>query len=136
MSDNEIRPNPDAPRFLAPKARRGDGWGYADIPQLGMREEPECLTENEWKDHVGKRAEDFEEQQRKFEEAKLEQARRLLTFEERLTAAVSEAKTAKRRVDIASEVRLLRHMQASGKEVRHLEQRLFVIERKVWRDAA
>src|SRR5690349_7648263 len=133
MSDDNARPNPDAPRFLAPKARRGDGWGYADIPQLGMREEPECLTENEWLAHVAKRAQDFEEQQRKFEEAKLEQARRLKTFEERLESATREARTAKRRIDVVNEVRLLRHMQQSGKEVRHLERRLYLLERKVWR---
>jgi hypothetical protein len=32
-------------RYLAPKARRGDGHGYVDMPAMGMHEEPECLTE-------------------------------------------------------------------------------------------
>jgi hypothetical protein len=29
---------------------------------------------------------------------------------------------------------VLRRMQAAGKQVRHLENRLVVVERKVWRD--
>jgi hypothetical protein len=35
-----------------------------------------------------------------------------------------EARASKHRMDISSEVRLLRQMQQQGKEVRHLEQRL------------
>jgi hypothetical protein len=122
-------------RYLAPKARRGDGHGYVDMPIMGMHEEPECLTEAEWKLHVGGRDEDETREERKqaFAAKQLEDARRLLSFEERLTAATAEARAAKHRLDISSEVRLLRQMQQQGKEVRHLEQRLFVIERKVWR---
>lgn len=130
------QPKPSKPRFLAPKGRRGDGLGYVDNPHMAMREEPECLSAQEWRDHVEKRADTAAEQLQKFEDRKREEARRLLTFEERLTAAMAHARTAKWRADISSEVRLLRQMQAAGKEVRHLEKRLHMIERKVWREAA
>jgi transcription elongation GreA/GreB family factor len=121
-------------RYLAPKARRGDGHGYVDMPAMGMHEEPECLTEAEWHAHVAGRAETTAEQQQRFEEAKLEQARRLLSFEERLVEVTREARSAKRRIDVGSEVRFLRLMQQQGKKVRHLEQRLVLIERKVYRE--
>jgi hypothetical protein len=122
------------PRYLAPKARRGDGHGYVDMPAMGMHEEPECLTEAEWKLHVARtEGETDEERKQAFAAKQLEDARRLLSFEDRLTAATAEARASKHRLDISSEVRLLRQMQQQGKEVRHLEQRLFVIERKVWR---
>jgi hypothetical protein len=121
-------------RYLAPKARRGDGHGYVDMPAMGMHEEPECLTEAEWKLHVARtEGETDEERKQAFAAKQLDDARRLLSFEERLTAATAEARASKHRLDISSEVRLLRQMQQQGKEVRHLEQRLFVIERKVWR---
>lgn len=121
-------------RFLAPKARPGDGHGYVDIPELGMRLEPECLDEQDWAMHIDKRAKDMAVQQQKFEEAAREQTRRLLTFEERLVSAHEEAR--RRCIDVSSEVRLVRHMQEQRKNVRHLEKRLFVIEQKVWRSKA
>jgi hypothetical protein len=119
-------------RYLASKARRGDGHGYVDEPAMGMRDEPEALTEGEWRIHVAGRAESAAEQQQRFEEAKLEQARRLLSVEERLAAVMREARGAKRRVDISREAGVLKRMLESGKAARHLEQRLFVIERKVY----
>lgn len=121
-------------RFLAPMARPGDGLGYIDIPELGMRGEPEALDADDWKRHVDLRSKRDEEQRQKFEAVSREQARRLLSFEERLVSAHEEAR--RRCVDVSSEVRLVRHMQVRGKNVRHLEARLFVIERKVWKDAA
>jgi phage gp16-like protein len=48
--------------------------------------------------------------------------------------ATREARSAKRRIDVGSEVRFLRLMQQQGKKVRHLEQRLVLIERKVYRE--
>jgi hypothetical protein len=74
-----------------------------------------------------------ERQRIKLEIAERERNRRLLSFEERLQSAQAEARL--RRIDVTSEVRLLKHMQQSGKEVRHLERRLGAVERKVWRHA-
>jgi hypothetical protein len=142
-----------ARRFLAPKARAGTGTGYlsqplrpleskatADEPHVVERiagatnlcDEPEALTRDEWEAHIDKRAKAIEEQRRKFESAARDRERRLLTFEQRLTTAHAEAR--RRCVDVSSEIRLLRHMQSSGKQVRHLEQRLGAVERKVWRE--
>src|SRR5690349_5955167 len=104
--------------------------GYTDEPILASRDEPQALTKRQWKDHVDKRSKMAEEQRQKFETAQREQSRRLLTFEEKLVSAHQEAR--RRSIDIASEVRLVRHMQTQGKHVRHLEARLFSIERKVW----
>jgi DNA repair exonuclease SbcCD ATPase subunit len=144
---------PPARRFLAPQARSGNGLGYlsqparefpiaADPPevvervaaQTDWRDEPEGLDRLDYELHIDERAIQHAEQQRKFETAQREQARRLMDFEQRLVTAHKEAQ--RRCIDVASEVRLLRHMQSAGKQVRHLEQRLGVIERKVWRDAA
>lgn len=140
-------------RFLAPKARAGNGMGYisqplrpleskttADEPHIVERiasatslcDEPEALTADEWKAHIDKRAISAEEQRRKFESAARDRERRLMDFEQRLTTAHAEAR--RRCIDVSSEVRLLKHMQANGKQVRHLEQRLGAVERKVWRD--
>lgn len=104
--------------------------GYTDEPVLASRDEPQALTKRQWKDHVNERSKRDEEQRRKFEAAAIEQARRLMSFEERLVSAHDEAR--RRCVDVSSEVRLVRHMRDQGKAVRHLETRLFVIERKVW----
>lgn len=108
--------------------------GYTDEPVLASRDEPQALTKRQWKDHVDKRSKMAEEQRQKFETAQREQSRRLLSFEQRLVSAHDEAR--KRCIDVREEVRLVRHMQDKGKNVRHLEARLFVIERKVWKDAA
>lgn len=142
-----------ARRFLAPKARAGNGHGYLTQPTrplestinadeehivervlsaTAMCDEPEALTEAEWKAHIDKRAITAEEQRRKFESAARDRERRLMDFEQRLVTAHAEAR--RRCIDVSSEVRLLKHMQSSGKQVRHLEQRLGAVERKVWRD--
>lgn len=139
-------------RFLLPRAGRGDGLGYIDRPlrelQPGdpperveairsasaMIDEPECLDADDWALHIDKRAKFAEEQRQKFEEASRERERRLMGFEQRLVAAQTEAR--RRCIDVTREVRLLQDMQARQKSVRHLEQRLGVVERKVWRDAA
>lgn len=142
-----------ARRFIAPQARAGNGLGYLSQPdrefplapdppdvvaRIGearaMCDEPEALDRRDYELHIDQRAKEAAEQQRKFETAQREQSRRLMDFEQRLTTAHDEAR--KRCIDVSSEVRLLRHMQQSGKQVRHLEQRLGAVERKVWRDAA
>lgn len=140
-------------RFLAPKARAGNGHGYltqptrpltsthhADEPHVVERiasattlaDEPEALTQAEWDAHIDKRAILAEDQRQKFESAARDRERRLLTFEQRLVTAQTEAR--KRCIDVTSEVRLLKHMQSAGKQVRHLERRLGAVERKVWRE--
>lgn len=140
-------------RFLAPKARAGNGHGYLSQPlrpltstsipdephiveriasATNLADEPETLTRDEWDIHIDKRAKAAEEQRRKFESAARDRERRLLTFEQRLVTAQTEAR--KRCIDVTSEVRLLKHMQTAGKQVRHLERRLGAVERKVWRD--
>lgn len=144
---------PPARRFLAPQARAGDGIGYLSQPSrplesttnadpehvvervlsaTAMCDEPEALTQAEWEVHIDKRAILAEEQRRKFESAARDRDRRLMDFEERLVTAQTEAR--RRCIDVTSEVRLLRHMQSNDKQVRHLEQRLGAVERKVWRD--
>jgi hypothetical protein len=142
-----------ARRFLAPAARQGDGRGYLTQPDrqypqapdepetvariataTAMCDEPEALDSQDYKLHVDKRAKAAAEQQRKFETVQRERERRLMNFEQRLATAHEAARARGR--DVGSEVRLLRHMRASGKKVRHLEQRLFALERKVWAKAA
>lgn len=142
-----------ARRFLAAQARSGNGLGYLSQPDreyplapdppdvvariseaTAMCDEPEALDKQDYELHIDKRAKEAADQQRKFETAQREQSRRLMDFEQRLTTAHQEAR--RRCIDVSSEVRLLRHMQQSGKQVRHLERRLGAVERKVWRDAA
>lgn len=142
-----------ARRFLAPAARQGDGKGYlnqpirpypivADPPEVvdriaaatDTRDEPEYLDTDDYERFIDPEKVMREGQRIKLETAQREQARRLMDFEERLTTAHKEAQ--RRCIDVSCEVRLLRHMQQSGKQVRHLEQRLGAVERKVWRDAA
>jgi hypothetical protein len=142
-----------ARRFLAPQARSGNGLGYLGQPdreyplapdppdvvaRIGearaMCDEPEALDAQDYRLHIDKRAIMLAEQQQKFESRAREQSRRLMDFETRLVSAHDEAR--RRCIDVSSEVRLLKHMQQSGKEVRHLERRLGAVERKVWRDAA
>jgi hypothetical protein len=144
----------DRKRFLAPQGRSGDGHGYLTQPQRpypehadadelyreaervaaasAMCDEPEALSLEEWSAHIDERAKEFAKQQQKFEDAQREQARRLLTFEERLDVVTAAARQARHRVDITRDLALLRHMAQSGKGVRHLERRLFLIERKVF----
>lgn len=146
-----MTPKQPARRFLAPQARAGNGLGYLGRPErdlpivadekhvvdrikgaTSLSDEPEALSKTEWTAHIDKRAKLLAEQQQKFESKTRDQARRLMDFETRLTTAQQEARN--RCIDVSSEVRLLRHMQQSGKEVRHLERRLGSVERKVWRD--
>lgn len=108
--------------------------GYTELSARAMIEEPEPLDAQQWTDHVNERAKRDAEQRQKFEAAAREQARRLMDFETRLVSAHDQARL--RCIDVSSEVRLVRHMQQQGKNVRHLEKRLYTIERKVWKDAA
>lgn len=117
-------------RFLASKARQGDGFGYVDRPEMAMRDEPEALTAEEHARHIDQDSRRAAEQQQAYESAQRERERRLMTFDQRLAKAQLEAK--RKVIDISSELWALRQMQHAGKKVRHLETRLGAIERKVW----
>lgn len=116
-------------RFLASKARQGDGLGYVDRPEMAMRDEPECLTAEEHALHIDPDSKRAAEQQQAFETAQRERERRLMTFDQRLAKAQLQAKA--RFIDISREVWVLRQMQNGGKKLRHMEPRLAMIERKV-----
>lgn len=127
MSAKKVTPKPATPREVSEREEHG----YTELPHLALDPLAESLDEEDWKTHVDERSKRDEVQRQKFEAASREQARRLMNFEERLVSAHVEARM--RCIDVASEVRLVRHMQEKGKHVRHLESRLFTIERKVWR---
>lgn len=114
-------------RFLAPKARRGDGLGYTDVAELGMHGEPECLDEQQWRDHVGEPAKAVERQRRAA--VAVDVSERLLSQEERIVKALGEAERIGR--DVSREAWLLRRMQLKGRP-REVERRLQVVERIVY----
>ena len=119
---------------IAPRvASDAESLGYTELASRAG-DELEPLDAQQWAAHIDERAKRDEEQRQKFEAASREQARRLMNFEERLVSAHDEAR--RRCIDVSSEVRLVRHMRNTGKSVRHLETRLFAIERKVWKDMA
>jgi hypothetical protein len=139
------------PRFLMPGGGQGpERLGYSHEPlrrlqpdtdetkdriasATDLRDEPESLDFDDYGRFIDPEKVMRERQRIKLEIAERERNRRLLSFEERLQSAQAEARL--RRIDVTSEVRLLKHMQQSGKEVRHLERRLGAVERKVWRHA-
>lgn len=128
MSGKKVEPKRATPREISgPEAH-----GYTSEPGRALRGEPECLGAADWDIHVGKRSETVEEQRRRFEAARIEEERRLLTVEQRLVTAHEEAR--RRCIDVSSEAFVLRRMLAAGKNVRHMETRLGSLERKVWRD--
>lgn len=128
------KPQPDEIRLLAPSGRRSDPLGYTDVPGLAMRDEPEAISRDDYERHVLGRAQTAAEQQAAIEAARMDQQRRLLTAEERMSAAHQEAR--RRCIDVSSEVRLLNSMLSNGKQARHVERQLGAMERKVYREAA
>lgn len=123
----------DEPRLLAPSelhTRLMDDRWYTSIPGVAMRGEPEALSKEEHERHVEGRRVRVEQQTEAVQEVALEMARRLLSLEERVTMVQLEAH--RRRVDVSSEVRLMRLMLVSGKEARHVEARVVVVERRVY----
>jgi hypothetical protein len=90
------------PRFLAPQGRSGDGHGYMREPlrplqpgdneqtvarirdATSMCDEPQSLDAQEWLNHIDERHKTLEEQRRKFEAVRIDQERRLMSFEQRL----------------------------------------------------
>lgn len=135
---DEFRITGEEPRdrgnLLAPSGRRADEYGFTDIPALAMRDEPEAIDDDDYQIHVLGRALTHAQQQIALEQAKLDRSRKLLTLEERLVVTHAEAR--RRCMDVSSEVRLVRLMLGSGKEPRHVEARLGVMERRVYRAAA
>jgi hypothetical protein len=75
-------------RFLVPGSPTGR-WeqGYADIPEFAMREEPECLDEDDWNRHVGKPA----VARKTAQEMSREKDLKLLSQEERIVKAQAKA---------------------------------------------
>jgi len=127
-------PREHQPRLLVPGAKRrgSDPKGYTDIPALAMRDEPEALSRDDYERHVLGRAQSAAEHQAALEAARLEVSRREMSFDERLASATLEAK--RRSIDVSSDVRLLAHLRAQKKDVKHLERRLGSLERKVFRE--
>jgi hypothetical protein len=124
----EPQPKPYAPkpRFLAPKARAGDGHGYVNLPALAMAGEPECLDQDDWDRHVGKEV----DQRAKARAIERERTARLLSQEERIVKAQAEAR-AKRR-DVSREVAVLRQMQARQRPPAKIEKRVQILEQVVY----
>lgn len=120
-----------ARRFLAPKARAGNGFGYVDKPEMAMRDEPEALTAEEHALHIDQDSKRAAEQQKAFDDAQREKKWRMMTFDQGLADVQLEAQA--KRIDISSDLWAIRQMQRAGKKVRHLEARLGAIRRKVYR---
>lgn len=118
-------------RFLAPKGRSGDGWGYVDNPEMAMRDEPEALTREEHARHIDQDSKRAAEQQRHYEEGQREKKWRMMTFDQGLAEVQLEAN--RRCIDINSDLWAIRQMQRAGKKLKHLERRLGAIRRKVYR---
>ena len=106
-------------RFLLDRARVGDGHGYTDKPELGMRHEPECLDEDDWDRYILPRASQDAAKRLHIEQQAREQ-------EERLVEAQREAKS--RRRDVSREVWLVQRLTAKGK-ADQAEKRLQALER-------
>lgn len=114
------------PRFLAPKARAGDGHGYVNLPALAMAGEPEALDEDDWDRHIGKEV----DQRAKARAVERERSARLLSQEERIVKAMAEA--ASKRRDITREVYVLRQMQAKQRPPEKIEKRVQILEQVVY----
>jgi hypothetical protein len=120
------KPYAPKPRFLAPKARAGDGLGYVNLPALAMTGEPECLDEDDWARHIGKEV----DQRAKAREVERERSAQLLSQEERIVKAMTDA-AAKRR-DVSREVAVLRQMQARQRPPAKIEKRVQILEQVVY----
>lgn len=130
MSNKKVKPKPAEPREVS-----GDEvHGYTDQQYKALREEPEALSQTDYERHVLGRKQTAAEQQAAIEAARLAQAQRLLTAEQRLQRVRQEARS--RCMDISSEARMVESMLRWGKEARHVEQRLGAVERRVYREAA
>jgi hypothetical protein len=123
---DQPQPYRPKPRFLAPKARAGDGHGYVDLPALGMAHEPECLDADDWDRHIGREV----DQRAKARELERERSARLLSQEERVVKAQQEAASKQR--DVRREVWLLRDMLAKGRAPEKIEKPLQGLERIVY----
>jgi hypothetical protein len=147
------------PRFLAPNARAGDpepdeegrlsGRGYLNRPPrpvsaipdrpetvariaeaARMCDEPEALEHAEWKRHIKSRATQTAAQRRTLEEIARDRDRRLLSQEERIVKAQTQAQTARR--DVKREMWVLEQMRAQGKSPEKIEKRLQNLEQIVY----
>lgn len=114
-------------RFLVPGSPTGR-WeqGYADIPEFAMREEPECLDEDDWNRHVGKPA----VARKTAQEMSREKDLKLLSQEERIVKA--QAKAAEQRRDVSREMFLLRSMLAKRRSPEKVERKVQELEQVVY----
>lgn len=126
MDPQDPQPYQPKPRFLAPKARAGDGHGYVNLPALAMPHEPECLDEDDWDRHIGREV----DQRAKARVLERERTARLLSQEERIVKAQKEAAVKQR--DVRREVWLLRSMLAKGRSPEKVEKPLQALERVVY----
>jgi hypothetical protein len=120
--DHHAKPYQPQPRFLAPKARAGDGLGYVNLPGLGMPNEPEALDQDDWDRHIGHEV----DQRARAREIERERSARLLSQEERIVKAQAEA--ASKRRDVSREVWVLRQMQAKRRPPEKIEKRVQHLE--------
>lgn len=121
----EPTPYQPKPRFLAPKARAGDGHGYVNLPALAMADEPEALDQDDWDRHIGREV----DQRAAARELERERETRWLSQEERIVQVMREAQAKKR--DVTGELRILRHMQAKRLSPEKIEKRVQILERVV-----
>lgn len=121
-----------APRFLlrsdiTPRVGSDpESVGYTELQARGMFAEPEPLDEQEWKDHVRKRADQAEIAER----MQRERDARLLSQEERIVRAQREAQSKRR--DVSRELWMLRRMQQKGRAPAVIEKRVQALERVVY----
>ena len=123
MDDPTKHPDHPDQRFLVPGAPTGRFQsGYSEIPELAMRQEPECLDEDDWEKHVGKEARIRLAALQATEEREL----LALSLEERFEKCI--ARGAVRRLDISREVFVLRQMFARGEKVDKLNRKVQDLE--------
>jgi hypothetical protein len=120
------KPYQPKPRFLAPRARPGDGLGYVNLPALAMPHEPECLDEDDWNRHIGREV----DPRAKARLLERERTAQLLSQEERIVKAQAEA--AFKRRDVTRELYILRDMQRKQRPPAKIEVRVQRLEQVVY----
>lgn len=103
---------PPKPLFLAPKARRGNGFGYVNDPAQGMRDEPECVGPA-IVDAYSESALFWQSLRHAAEVQEAQQSRRLLNAEQRLADVQRRAK--QQHVNVSGEVHVLSSMLERAK---------------------
>jgi hypothetical protein len=126
MSGKKVKPNRAKPREVSGP----ETHGYTAEPSKALSREPECLSEEDWKRHVEKRAETSAKQRRTLEDIARDRAKKQLSQEERIRKAYAEAQ-AKRR-DVTREMWTLKQMLAKGRKPELVEKQVQNLERIVY----